>query len=69
MATPTLTVPVSTENWLRQRYPSADLRAIIRLIATEKRTGALTIHFTQGAVGTLEWKQRTGKCPVAQGSR
>jgi hypothetical protein len=30
----------------------------MKLIAGEKRTGALTINFSQGGVHSLEWKQR-----------
>jgi hypothetical protein len=40
-------------------HPSSELESILRMIRTEKRTGSLTIHFSQGTpAGSLEWKEK-----------
>jgi hypothetical protein len=51
-------VPISSESWLTQKYRGADLRPLMSLVASEKRTGQLTIHFNQGGFSFCEWKAR-----------
>lgn len=58
-------IPVSAESWLHERYQKADLRALMKLVAAEKRTGQLTIHFGQGAITAVEWKQRAPRTTVS----
>lgn len=57
-----LTLPVQRETWLHERYQKADLRAVLKMIAAAKKTGALTLHFSNGAVGDIEWKVRGENC-------
>lgn len=54
-------IPLATENWLYERYKRIDFRALVKLIAAQKRTGSLTINFSQGAIGSLDWKQKNKK--------
>jgi hypothetical protein len=35
-----------------------DLEAMVKLIKLEKKTGSLTINFSQGGIGRFEWRQR-----------
>lgn len=50
--------PATHEVWLHERYGRDAAAELMRSIATEKRTGSLTINFSQGAIGNLEWRQR-----------
>lgn len=40
------------------RMQGGDLMPYVRQIASEKRTGALTILFSQGGISALEWRDR-----------
>lgn len=40
------------------RYQGGDLMPHIRKIAGERRTGALTILFSQGGISALEWRDK-----------
>jgi hypothetical protein len=40
------------------RYTGGDLRGLMKLVAAEKRTGKLTIHFNQGGFSMCEWEQK-----------
>ena len=40
------------------RYQGGDLLAQVRQIAGERRTGALTLLFSQGHLSALEWRDK-----------
>lgn len=50
--------PVSSESWLHERYDRHEFPALVRLVAEEKRTGQIVVHISQGAIHSIEWKQR-----------
>lgn len=56
-----LALPLKAETWLHERYGVADLRPLLKAIAAAKRTGSVTLHFSQGAISSIEWKQRAPK--------
>ncbi len=37
------------------RYEGGDLYSVIKQIVSEHRTGRMTINFSQGGIGSLEW--------------
>lgn len=39
-------------------YDKKDLPAVMSSLASEKKTGALTIHLTNGSIGAVEWNER-----------
>lgn len=45
-------------SWLVTTFNGGDPRTIIQALLAEKRTGQLTIHISQGGIGTIEWKER-----------
>jgi hypothetical protein len=53
--------PFATEVQTTEKYRGTDLRSLMTLVASEKRTGQLTIHFTQGGFGFCEWKTNKGE--------
>jgi hypothetical protein len=54
-----MTAPVKRETWVVERVEGKTLsEALIRQIAGERRTGSLTINFSQGHIATAEWKQK-----------
>lgn len=44
--------------WIVSTFTGGDPKIIIQALLAEKRTGQLTIHISQGGVGTIEWKER-----------
>jgi len=50
--------PTATETWLHERFGKVDLRRLIRAVSASKRTGSMTLHFSQGKVAAVEWRQR-----------
>lgn len=45
-------------SWLVSTFTGGDPRTIIQALLAERRTGQLTIHISQGGIGTIEWKER-----------
>ncbi len=44
--------------WIVSTFTGGDPKTIIQALLSEKRTGQLTIHISQGGIGTIEWKER-----------
>lgn len=38
-------------------YDKSNLPAVLKRLADEKRSGSLTLHMTNGAVGAVEWNE------------
>lgn len=45
-------------SWLVSTFTGGDPRTVVQTLLAEKRTGQLTIHISQGGVGSIEWRER-----------
>ncbi len=39
-------------------YDKQQLAEVVKILTREKKTGALTLHYGQGSVAAVEWKEQ-----------
>lgn len=49
---------VKTETLITSKFTGGSPEEIIKTILAEKRSGQLTLHISQGTIGTVEWTEK-----------
>ena len=53
-----LSTPLNLEQWVVRRWQGSWVLAVWSLLVNDKKTGTLTINFSQGRAASIEWKER-----------
>ena len=54
----TQALPVTQSRWTESEIPVECHAEIARAIKHAKKTGQLIIHFSQGSVGAIQWREK-----------
>lgn len=58
MANSSCPITVKTETLIVSKFTGGNPEETIKTILAEKRSGQLTLHISQGAIGTVEWTEK-----------